>query len=303
MKKLWKMRVLALFLCLAMLFSGLLPGQTAEAASGTDVRKAIDICYDYYYRTLWKNGSSVPDWTDGSELIIAGMKESGYKASAAFYTAYWQKLKKSMKTVDPAAVDVLDWAKLVIVIHALGHKPSEIKTVNILKQMCRKTAVKKSGQQMKYALILQALDCGNYQVPSGSAYLTRAALIKKLSSDIMKFSSESKMIDYPVMYAQPLARYYKTNAAAKKAVKKALSLIRKNRNSSGGIGSPDNVWSEAQALILLGAMGIHPETSQAYLVHGHSITDAVLKYFNLKAGTTEITFDPAQVARGLNAGL
>ncbi len=216
------------------------------------------------------------------------------------------------------------YAKVVLAVSAMGMDATDVGGFNLIEKMTSILTYKASANSdTRAAMVLLALDSGNYSLPEGEAYLTRTKLVSDLVKEIDNKigTSISWGVDMAAMMIQPLAPYTEEGNLAegeafdrdsvKKACDKVLRFLESMQNAEGLYGdsfSSNNAWSLSQVMTVMGQFGIHPtqENDTDFIKNGKTVLDAAGAFVDVENNTVDenlMGYQPEQLLRGLTACL
>lgn len=238
-------------------------------------------------------GSSLSDWT-AMALVFSGRKEA-YESYVKRLEAYVTEQYETRGTLD--SFKATEYHRIALTALALGKDPTAFGTdrngnhVNLIFDGIYNFPGDGPGQQGSNGLIyaLLALDAGNYEVPENARY-TREILIDELcglqaEEGGFGLTEGSKGdVDLTAMALQALAPYREQEQAAL-AVEKACRWLSGQMTENGTFfcyGS-ESAESSAQVILAVCALGMEPDTTEAFLKNGVSLLDG-LETFRLENG-------------------
>ena len=191
-------------------------------------------------------------------------------------------------------------SRVILALTAAGYDVTDVAGHNLLMGLTDMTYIPKQGVNGPiWALI--AFDSRNYEIPvnpNATEQATREKLIayilnKQLADGGWALSGQTADPDMTGMAIQALAPYYKTNAAVKAAVDRALACLSEKQMANGGFGSIDGVCAEscAQVVVALTALGLDPETDPRFVKNGVSVLDAMCLFALEDGGFAHIPND------------
>ena len=241
--------------------------------------------------------SSVPDPSFGSvggewsvlTLARGGMEDRSY--TDAYYAKVAAYVKEQLASVnDGSKLDKnksTDNSRLILALTAIGKDATNVDGVNLVAPLISDNAwVNKQGINGPiWALI--ALDSKPYKADASvRETLVSAILAKELAAGGWSYFGTEADSDMTGMAIQALAPYYKTNAAVKAAVDKAVIRLSEMQASTGGFSTmgDETVESAAQIVVALSAIGIDANEDGRFVKNGTGAVDAMLRYADTTTG-------------------
>lgn len=327
------------------------PDSTKAAELLKNAKIQQDIVAEATYNSVLGGGETIYGIENPNALYVAfSLIRAGYTAANDYYEQMYAKVAEQLKelkengsitvngetmnldtigaTAYTSANPELNRAKVVLFVTAMGKDASDINGYNLIDEMAQKKIYENSlTAYMLDSTMLLALDCGNYELPSGDAYITRSQLVNSVaaSMDSMIESAISwSSIDMAAMPIQCLYPYVQSdNPAAKEAgstldteaVKKAVQAgkeyLENTQNNdgtwSGYAGEKNNVWTLAQIMTAMGQLRINPcseEDGSDFIKNGVTVLDDAAEFFDMEnktLDTAKVPNMPEQLLRGLNA--
>ena len=186
-------------------------------------------------------------------------------------------------------------ARVILALTALGYDVTDVDGHNLLLGLNDMTYVQKQGINGPIWTLI-AFDSRDYEIPAGGD-VTREKLIqvildKQLADGGWALTGTKADADMTGMALTALAPYYKTNAAVKAAVDRALVCLAEMQHADGGFGSIDGASSEsaAQVIVALTALGIDPHTDSRFIKNGRSVVNALCDYYVEGGGFKHVPF-------------
>ena len=166
--------------------------------------------------------------------------------------------------------------------------------------------------------MLLAFDSGNYQLPTGNDYITKAQLVKNVTGQVgtaiakVATASTWSTVDDVAMPLQALYPYISgdASAAATKAAVRGIHFMESLQNQKGAYTaweSDNNAWSLAQVMTAMGQLRINPcdeSDGSDFIKEGNTVLDAASAFVNVEKKTVDkdlMGYQPEQLLRGLNA--
>ncbi len=235
----------------------------------------------------------------GGEWTVLGLARAGYEVPEGYYAAYYRNVEAYVKANinDQERLHKnrsTDNSRVILALTAVGYDVTNVGGHNLLLGLADMKYLNRQGINGPiWALI--AFDSGNYAIPTapaGADPVTREKLIqgildRRLADGGWNLSSAATTADpdMTAMALTALAPYYKTDAAVKDAVDKALQTLSAMQDADGGYtGSFDGAAtpgseSSAQVIVALTALGIDPHTDVRFVKNGCSPVDALCGYY------------------------
>ena len=327
------------------------PDSTKAAELLKNAKIQQDIVAEATYNSVLGGGETVYGIESPDSLYVAfSLIRAGYTAANDYYEQMYAKVAEQLKelkengsitvngetmnldtigsTAYTSANPELNRAKVVLFVTAMGKDASDINGYNLIDEMAQKKIYENSlTAYMLDSTMLLALDCGNYELPSGDAYITRSQLVNSVaaSMDSMIESAISwSSIDMAAMPIQCLYPYVQSDnpaakeagstldtEAVKKAVQEGKEYLENTQNNdgtwSGYAGEKNNVWTLAQIMTAMGQLRINPcseEDGSDFIKNGVTVLDDAAEFFDMEnktLDTAKVPNMPEQLLRGLSA--
>lgn len=327
------------------------PDSTKAAELLKNAKIQQDIVAEATYNSVLGGGETVYGIENPNALYVAfSLIRAGYTAANDYYEQMYAKVAEQLKelkengsiTVNGESMNLdtigataytsanpeLNRAKVVLFVTAMGKDASDINGYNLIDEMAQKKIYENSlTAYMLDSTMLLALDCGNYELPSGDAYITRSQLVNSVaaSMDSMIESAISwSSIDMAAMPIQCLYPYVQSDnpaakeagstldtEAVKKAVQEGKEYLENTQNNdgtwSGYAGEKNNVWTLAQIMTAMGQLRINPcseEDGSDFIKNGVTVLDDAAEFFDMEnktLDTAKVPNMPEQLLRGLSA--
>ncbi len=236
----------------------------------------------------------------GGEWIVIGLARAEYQVSTEWSAGYYNNavayVKENIDKTTGRLHDVksTDNSRLILALTATGRDVTNVDGYNLLTALADLDYLKKQGNNGPiWALI--ALDSYGYEIPNvttGGTQATRENIIDTILAAQLSDggwtldTGTTSDVDMTAMALQALAPYYKDeshakHAEVKAAVDKALALLSKEQNSTGGYSSwgTGNSESCAQVVTALTALGINPDRDENFIKNGYSVLDALMVFY------------------------
>lgn len=297
----------------------------------------------HIFEETFQNGAFVPGLGANSNAYytIYSLKQAGLEVPE-FYEAVYKKLENDLKLleagetiVDEATETQVDmkyimesgyaspyFAKIVLAVTEMGYDATNVGGVNLIEKLVNKqvynastTAISNDAYGCE-GMILMAIDRGNYDLPQGEQYLTRAELVNEVLSDVKNSVSNSllwKSYDGAAMSIQALAPYMEKvieGVEQKKVVStcnQVLNLLGTMQSATGLYGdewTPNNPWTLAQIMYTAGLFDINilSEENGDFIKNGVTLFHNASHFVNVQTGKVEasLSFQPEQLLRGYN---
>ncbi len=209
--------------------------------------------------TLTENAGKTAEW---EALILA-------KSGSYDFSGYIAALEKY--TDENTIASATSRIKIALAMLAVGDRSPKIDEI-------AETSVGEQGiMGMIYGLHLlnNGYTCSRYTLET----LTDALLEMQFADGGWAVMGEMGDTDVTAMAVQSLAPQYGSSDKVTAAVDKALALLSKIQQESGGFKSmgTENPESTAQVMIAMSALGIHAE-DERFIKNGNTVIDGMLKY-------------------------
>ena len=200
----------------------------------------------------------------------------------------------------------------------MGKDATDIRGFNLIEAMAKKSNYANTVADMRDATMLLAFDSGNYQLPTGDDYITRAQLVKNVTGQVgtaiakVATASTWSTVDDVAMPCRHYIHIFpvKTMRLQPRQLPKELILwracrIRRVLMQHGG--SDNNAWSLAQVMTAMGQLRINPcdeSDGSDFIKEGKTVLDAASAFVNVDEKTVDeslMGYQPEQLLRGLNA--
>lgn len=310
------------------------PDSQASAKLLTNAKAQQDVLADAIYQQMFGDGTVYGIEQPNALYAAFSLIRAGYKADDYFNKMYektasqLQELKdKGTVTVDGEEKDFdtlvggypeFAYAKIVLFVTAMGKDAKSIRGFDLIEAMAKKSNYDNTGGDMRDATMLLAFDSGNYQLPTGDDYITKAQLVKNVTGQVgtaiakVATASTWSTVDDVAMPLQALYPYISgdASAAATKAAVRGIHFMESLQNQKGAYtagGSDNNAWSLAQVMTAMGQLRINPcdeSDGSDFIKEGNTVLDAASAFVNVEKKTVDedlMGFQPEQLLRGLNA--
>lgn len=327
------------------------PDSTKTAELLANAKAQQEILAKTIYDNMLDGGKTVYGIENPNALYVAfSLIRAGYTAANSYYEQMCAKVEEQLKdlkekgsiTVNEESVNLdtiggstyapanpeLNRAKVVLFVTAMGKDARNINGYDLIDEMAQKTIYENSvTASMLDCTMLLALDCGNYELPAGEAYITRSQLVNSVAASMDSMIESAinwSSIDMAAMPLQCLYPYTLENNLAVKeansalnadAVKKAVAagreFLENTQNNdgtwSGYGGEKNNVWTLAQIMTAMGQLRINPcseEDGSDFIKNGVTVLDDAAVFVDTENKTVDanlLTYQPEQLLRGLNA--
>ncbi|RDY23714.1 hypothetical protein CHF27_006185, partial [Romboutsia maritimum] len=211
---------------------------------------------------------------------------------------------------------VTEWAKLALAVTAIGYDIRDIESYDIINILANDKANSSSGKYLAYQTSILALDSYNYPMPKGEQYFDKEEFIHKGARDAQKFNLNND-VDMSTMGIQPILKYYDPNAKegdkyydVKLGVEHVIDTLSKMQSNQGYYtsmfpeSSPNNPWTNSQAMITLAMGGVDVLSDSRFTKNGKNIFDAQFKFFDFENNTVDqwlMNYEPPQITRAFNS--
>lgn len=310
------------------------PDSAAATKLLTNAKAQQDVLADAIYQQMFGDGTVYGIEQPNALYAAFSLIRAGYKADDYFNKMYkkaasqLQELKDKGTVTDNGEEKDFDtlvggysefaYAKIVLFVTAMGKDATDIRGFNLIEAMAKKSNYANTVADMLDATMLLAFDSGNYQLPTGDDYITRAQLVKNVTGQVgtaiakVATASTWSTVDDVAMPLQALYPYISggDNAATAKAVAKGTHFMESLQNQKGAYaawGSDNNAWSLAQVMTAMGQLRINPcdeSDGSDFIKEGKTVLDAASAFVNVDEKTVDeslMGYQPEQLLRGLNA--
>lgn len=310
------------------------PDSKASAKLLTNAKAQQDVLADAIYQQMFGDGTVYGIEQPNALYAAFSLIRAGYKADDYFNKMYektasqLQELKdKGTVTVDGEEKDFdtlvggypeFAYAKIVLFVTAMGKDAKSIRGFDLIEAMAKKSNYDNTVADMRDATMLLAFDSGNYQLPTGNDYITKAQLVKNVTGQVgtaiakVATASTWSTVDDVAMPLQALYSYISgdASAAATKAAVRGIHFMESLQNQKGAYTageSDNNAWSLAQVMTAMGQLRINPcdeSDGSDFIKEGNTVLDAASAFVNVEKKTVDkdlMGYQPEQLLRGLNA--
>lgn len=310
------------------------PDSKASAKLLTNAKAQQDVLADAIYQQMFGDGTVYGIEQPNALYAAFSLIRAGYKADDYFNKMYektasqLQELKdKGTVTVDGEEKDFdtlvggypeFAYAKIVLFVTAMGKDAKSIRGFDLIEAMAKKSNYDNTVADMRDATMLLAFDSGNYQLPTGNDYITKAQLVKNVTGQVgtaiakVATASTWSTVDDVAMPLQALYPYISGDAiaAATKAAVRGIHFMESLQNQKGAYTaweSDNNAWSLAQVMTAMGQLRINPcdeSDGSDFIKEGNTVLDAASAFVNVEKKTVDkdlMGYQPEQLLRGLNA--
>ncbi|NEU04155.1 hypothetical protein [Clostridium senegalense] len=260
-----------------------------------DYNSIIDECVNGGLHHLINKDSGVwysKDFSDWEALTVSSFNKE-------IPSSYVENLAKKIETKDSSLFGkdgkfkgVTDCERTIIGLVSAGKDPRNFAGYNLIEDLCeRNLGIEQDIFSKMFGLI--ALDCGNFEIPSGSKF-TRYDLVdgiveKKLKSGGWSWG-DTIDVDTTAMAISALAPYYNEDYDAKEAIDDALIALSKIQGKT--TGEFTSTWtpngsseSLAQVIIALCSIGKDPANCNEFIKdNGKNLLDLLLEYKTTDGG-------------------
>ena len=277
---------------------------TAAAASGSDITSVYNDTADYLYQTVTSPACD----SIGGDWVLYGLSMAGYDMSDSYVAKYQRAVEAALSEGYRGKSGILhdrkytEYARVVVTYGQLGLDPTRVKGVNLLEFLADFEAVRWQGINGPI-WALQALDAGNFDVPSvkgktskfaGTAgekitgVTTRQKLIDtivgaQLSDGGWALSGTKADPDLTGMALAALAPY-RSQKKVKSAISDGIACLSKRQNSDGTYSTYGDKTAESCAQVIRGLVrcGVNPNTDSRFQKNGKSVVDGLLSFYDKK---------------------
>lgn len=295
------------------------PNGEAIAVLKDKITKAQTILSEYIFKNILRSGEIKAGIGSDDEIAaiynVFTLRQAGLK-NDEYYKAVYDNIVEELKSTtdfsDISKFNVANYAKLVMLVSALGYDACDVGGVNLIEKLTDREVIAASSAYLREATLLIAMSTGNYSFLQGEGFVTEEEIINEVVGQVDSAieNSISWGCDMAAMTIQGLWRYYDSNTQVKATCDKVIRFLEKMQDSNGYFNdsfTTNNVWSTAQVMITMGVFNrsaVSEEDGSDFVKNGRTVIDSMIEYFDLEAGTVSDTvksFDPAQILRGINA--
>lgn len=310
------------------------PDSQASAKLRTNAKAQQDVLADAIYQQMFGDGTVYGIEQPNALYAAFSLIRAGYKADDYFNKMYEKTASQLQELKDKGAVTVdgeekdfdtlvggypeFAYAKIVLFVTAMGKDAKSIRGFDLIEAMAKKSNYDNTVADMRDATMLLAFDSGNYQLPTGDDYITKAQLVKNVTGQVgtaiakVATASTWSTVDDVAMPLQALYPYISgdASAAATKAAVRGIHFMESLQNQKGAYtawGSDNNAWSLAQVMTAMGQLRINPcdeSDGSDFIKEGNTVLDAASAFVNVEKKTVDedlMGYQPEQLLRGLNA--
>lgn len=286
------------------------------------------------FHNIFENGAKLPELgaTSNGYYTVYSLVEAGLEVPE-FYTNVYHKLVEDLKTFENGAAlsdgttkdSLLNsgyaspyYAKIALAVTAMGYDATDVGGINLIEKLANREIFQKSVKAADYGaygregMILFAIDAGNYTLPVGENYITRAELINGEMASVMDAIETAiawNSFDSAAMAIQSLAPYVNQDVEGvdKEQVKQitdcAIGYMQTMQESNGSVG---NCWTLAQVMYAAGKFDIDilDETDADFIKNGVTLFDCADIYVDTDSNTIDqelMSYQPEQLLRGYSA--
>lgn len=230
----------------------------------------------------------------GGEWAIIGLARSNVKVDEEYYENYYRCVEDYTRECKGVLHNkkYTEYSRVILALSAIGKNPENVAGYNLLLPLgdFEKTIWQGINGPI-WALI--ALDSKNYEIPVNPDAKTQSTremyvqyILESQKEDggwSLSKNFASSDIDITAMALTALSKYLHIDGV-KKAVDKALLLLEKSQNESGGFSGvgASNCESSAQVLAALCALGIRYD-SPRFVKSGKTVLDDIMSYYSKNA--------------------
>ncbi|GAF08828.1 DUF4430 domain-containing protein [Paenibacillus pini] len=231
--------------------------------------------------------NTVPSPSYGSEWSILSLARGDYQADPAYYDSYYEKVKLKVKEVMLKNNGKLDKtlsteeSRVILGLTSMGVDIHNVGGYDLTKSLANIDYVK--GPYTGSISALLALDSHHYEIPlieggNSEKQTTREKLIRKILDEESKLSG----LDMKAMALQSLAPYYSNYPEVRSFVDRTIEYFSQSQRNDGSF--PSNIFSTAQVIVALTALGIDPATDSRFIKNGKSALDGLLMSADPRGG-------------------
>lgn len=230
--------------------------------------------------------------TIGGEWLILGLARSGLEIPESYFTVYGENLAAYTAQQDGVLHNrkYTEYSRVILAWTAMGRDATDVGDFDLTQPLADFNQTVFQGINGPIFALL-ALDSGNYSIPeytgegvqaTKEGYLTYI-LTAQTSDGGWTLSGDTADVDLTAMALQALAKY-QDRPDVTEAVEKALELLSKKQDTTGGFPVADGETSEslAQVIVALTELGI-PLTDARFVKDGHTVLDRLLE-FQMESG-------------------
>lgn len=259
-----------------------------------DYNYIIDECVNTGLQHLINKDSGFwynKEFNDWEALTVASFNK---KIPVSYIENLGKKIEvkdSSLFGTDGKFKSTTDCERTIIGIVSAGKDPRNFGGYNLIKDLCeRNLGIEQDIFCKMFGLI--ALDCGNFEIPSGSKF-TRYDIVdgiveKKLKSGGWSWG-DTIDVDTTAMVISALSPYYNEDYDVKDAIDDALIALSKIQDKT--TGEFTSTWtpngsseSLAQVIIALCSVGIDPTDSEMFTKSDKNLLDLLLEYKTADGG-------------------
>ena len=223
----------------------------------------------------------------GGEWAILGLARGNTDATDEYFAKYYDNIEKYVKEHGGNLHDkkYTEYSRVILALTSIGKNPADVGGYNLLTPLgdYEKTIAQGVNGAI-WALI--ALDSVPYDMPQNSDAETQATremyvdyILKSQKEDggwaLLKSTPQSD-IDITAMAIYSLSEYSHRDDV-NFAIEKALLMLSKRQNSSGGFDGGETAESSAQVICALCSLGIKIDDSR-FVKNGKTALDSLLSY-------------------------
>ena len=265
---------LSLIMTLCFFTSALATGESEQIMSDTA---------SYIYKTV----SSPQVGSIGGEWAIIGLARSNTNIPDEYYGRYYNTVEKYVKEHDGNLHDkkYTEYSRVILALTSIGKNPADVGGYNLLTPLgdFEKTIAQGVNGAI-WALI--ALDSAPYDIPqnqNAKVQATREMYIEYILESqkedggwaLVKSAPQSD-IDITAMALYALSSYAHRDDV-NSAIEKALLMLSKRQNSSGGFDGGETSESSAQVICAFSSLGIKIDDAR-FMKNGKTVLDDLLSY-------------------------
>ncbi len=223
----------------------------------------------------------------GGEWAVFGLARSNEEIPDKYYQKYYANVENYVKDHKGNLHNkkYTEYSRVILALTSIGKNPADIGGYNLLIPLgdYEKT-ISQGINGAIWALI--ALDSKNYEIPQNpdaETQATREMYVEYILSSQKQDggwslieSTPQSDVDITAMALTALSSY-RDNENVQKAIDKALLMLSKRQNSSGGFDGGETCESTAQVICALCSLGINIDDAR-FVKQGKTVLDYLLSY-------------------------
>ena len=276
-----KKKLLSFVLAIILIFSSVVTIAMEEKTLETAIKETSEYIID--------NTPEPKVGSIGGEWAIIGLARGNINVEENYFSDYYRRVESSVKEKTGVLhkKKYTEYSRVILALTAIGKNPMDVAGYNLLLPLgdFEKTVWQGINGPI-WALI--ALDCGEYEIPENPDAKVQATRQMYIEYILNRQNNDGGWslagggisdIDLTAMALQALSGYLYIDEV-KAAVEKALSMLEKSQNDSGGFSSMGNAncESSAQVLTALCALGIKHNSSQ-FVKNEKTVLDDIMSYY------------------------